>query len=103
VRKRHTPRPGRGYCVNARRPRADDNTSVLPDTSTVWSPLKIDVYSDSNAIVAQAARVQARAGPTVRVCPDTETVPLHWLQSTRVATRPSANEMVYAAGDAWAG
>jgi hypothetical protein len=48
-------------------PRADDNTSVSPDSVTVLSPLRSVVYVISNAMVGHAARVHASAGPTVRV------------------------------------
>ena len=83
-----------GYRVNRNTPRADDNTSVLPDIVMVLSPLSTLVYAFSNAIVGHAARVHANAGPTVRVSPDSANPPLHMLQSTRVESRPSANDSV---------
>jgi hypothetical protein len=75
-------------------PRLDDNTSVLFDRVIVLSPLSNLVYAFSNAIVGQAARVHAHAGPAVRVWSDTANMPLHMLQSARVESRPSANDRV---------
>ena len=56
----------------------------------VLSPLNKLRYTFSNAMVGHAARVQAIAGPAVRVCPDTVKAALHELQSARVDKRPVA-------------
>jgi hypothetical protein len=64
-------RCGRGgpevYRAKRKTPRLDDNTSVLPDSVMVLSPLSKPVYAFSNAIVGHAARVHANAGPAVSV------------------------------------
>jgi hypothetical protein len=78
------------YRVNRNTPRADDSTSVPPDSVTVLSPLNKLVYTSPNVIVRQAACVHASNGPAVRVCPDNANAPLHRLQSTRVDSRLSA-------------
>jgi hypothetical protein len=95
------PHGGRCRCENltvyrAKRsaPRLDDNTSVLPDSVMLLSPLSKLVYAFSNAIVGHAARVHANAGPTVKVCPESANPPLHMLQSARVESRPSPNDSV---------
>lgn len=94
-RERHVPPTyAPGYRVNRNAPRVDDNTSVLPASVMVLSPLNKLVYACSNAIVGHAARVHANAGPAVRVSPDTANPPLQTLQSTRVESRPSANDNV---------
>ena len=91
-------RCGRGspkvYRAKRKTPRLDDNTSVLLDSVMVLSPLSKLVYAFSNAIVGHAARVHANAGPAVSVWPDNANPPLHTLQSTRVESRPSANDNV---------
>ena len=95
TRERHVhPTHAVGYRANRNSPRLDDNTSVVPDIVIVLSPLSKLVYAFSNAIVGHAARVHANAGPTVRVSPDSANPPLHMLQSTRVESRPSANDSV---------
>ena len=78
------------YRVNRNTPRADDSTSVPPDSVTMLSPLNKSVYLSPNIIVGQAARVHASTGPAVRVCPDKANAPLHMLQSTRVDSRSVA-------------
>jgi hypothetical protein len=70
---------------------------VPPDSVTELSPLNNEVYAFSKALVEQAARVHASAGPAVKVCPDSTNAPLHMLQSARVDRRPSANVNVYLA------
>ena len=60
----------------------------------VLSPLNKVVYTFSNAMVGHAARVHARTGPTVRVCPDTVKAALHELQSARVDRRSVAKSSV---------
>jgi hypothetical protein len=75
--------------VNRRVPRGDDRTKVLPDTVIVCSPLSSLAYVPSNAVVAQAALVHARFGPTVSVDPERVNAPLQVLQSARVEKRPS--------------
>jgi hypothetical protein len=82
------------YRANRITPRLDDNTSVLPDSVRLLSPLNKRVYAFSNAIVGHAARVHANAGPAVKVWPDSANAPLQTLQSTRVESRPSANDNV---------
>ncbi len=67
---------------------------MLPDSVMVLSPLSKLVYVFSNAIVGHAARVHANAGPAVSDGPDNANPPLHMLQSTRVESRPSANDNV---------
>ena len=83
--------------VKRRTPRGELKTSVPPDTVTVLCPARIEVYALSNAIVAQAARVQARFGPAVSVSPASVNDPPHVLQSARVDNRPSASVNVYVA------
>ena len=80
--------------ANRNTPRAEDNVSVLPDSPTVLSPPSMPMYFDSNAIVGQAARVHANAGPAVRVSSDSVNPPLQTLQSARVDSRVSANVRV---------
>jgi hypothetical protein len=84
----------KGYRTKRNTPRLDDNTSVLPDSVMLLSPLSRLVYVFSKAIVGHAARVHANAGPAVSVWPDNANPPLHTLQSTRVESRPSANDNV---------
>ena len=55
------------YRAKCNTPRPDDNTRVLPDSVTVLSPLSTVVYVVSKAMVGQAARVHANAGPAVSV------------------------------------
>jgi hypothetical protein len=82
------------YRAKRNTPRLDDNTSVLTDSVRLLSPLSRLVYAFSKAIVGHAARVHANAGPAVKVCPDSANAPLQTLQSTRVESRPSANDNV---------
>ena len=84
-----------GYRAKRNTPRADDKTRPLPDIVTVLSPDSNAVYMFSKAMVGQAARVHASAGPAVSVSPDSVNAPLHMLQSARVERRPSANVRTY--------
>jgi hypothetical protein len=52
------------------------------------------VYARSNAIVGQAARVQAIAAATFSVCPDSVKMLEHMLQSARVEILPSLSMRV---------
>jgi hypothetical protein len=72
----------------------DVRTSVVPDCTTALAPARIDVYALSNAIVGQAARVQAIASATFSVCPDSVKVLEHMLQSARVEILPAASVRV---------
>jgi hypothetical protein len=76
------------YRTNRNTPRVEDRTSTPSESAIVLSPLSIFVYVPSNAIVEHAARVQASAGPTVSVCPESWNPPPHTLQSARVDARP---------------
>ena len=64
---------------------------VLPLIAMVCSPARNDVYTDSNCIVGQAARVQAIADGSDSFDPDSENAALQELQSARAEIRPSAN------------
>ena len=67
---------------------------MVLDCTTALAPARIDVYTLSNAIVGQAARVHAIASATFSVCPDSVNVLEHMLQSARVEILPSANVRV---------
>ena len=58
---------------------------------TVLSPASTPASAVSNDMVGHAARVHAKAGPAVSVCPESVNVPLHTLQSSRADKRPSVN------------
>ena len=83
------------YRAKRSTPRVDDRTRLLPDIVTVLSPLSNAVYVFSKAMVGQAARVHANAGPAVSVSPDSVNAPPQMLQSARVERRPSANVRTY--------
>jgi hypothetical protein len=70
---------------------------------TALAPPRIDVYALSNAIVGQAARVQAITSATFSVCPDSVKVVEHRLQSACADILPSASVSVYVApaGTVW--
>ena len=81
---------GSHHRAKVRTPRDDVRTSAVPDCATALAPPRIDVYALSNAIVGQAARVQAIASAMFSVCPDSVTALEHMLQSARVDILPSA-------------
>ena len=80
--------------MKVRTPRDDVRTNVLPDCATALLPPRIDVYALSNAIVGQAARVQAITSATFSVCPDSVKVVEHRLQSACADILPSATVSV---------
>ena len=83
-------RCGDVYRAKRSSPRSDDSRSVPVDRVAVLSPLNIAVYTFSNAMVGHAARVQAIAGPAVRVRPDRVKPAPQMLQSALVDKRPAA-------------